>query len=97
MILATDGLLDNLFTEIQLLESSEQTWMETHNLELSRQVLADLWLQQDFVDTFALFWVTKRSYLPRTIPPQPIFRQRCSSRLRTYRGQLDDITGSLPW
>ena len=95
VILATDGLLDNLFTGelIQLLEKFEQTWMETHNLEPSPEVLANLWLQQDFVDTFARILGNKTQLLAKDeFRRSPFSVSAAAAGYAHIGGKLDDIT-----
>ena len=95
VILATDGLLDNLFTGelIQLLEKFEKTWMETHGLSPSREVLADLWLQQEFVDTFTRILGNKTQQLAKDeFRRSPFSVSAAAAGYAHIGGKLDDIT-----
>ncbi len=95
VILATDGLLDNLFTGelIQLLEKFEKTWMETHNLTPSREVLDDLWLQQEFVDTFTRILGNKTQLLAKDeFRRSPFSVSAAAAGYAHIGGKLDDIT-----
>ena len=80
----------------QLLEKFEKTWLTANEQEPSRQLLSELWLQQDFVDTFARILGNKTQLLAKDeFRRSPFSVTAAAAGYAHIGGKLDDITATV--